>query len=262
VLRRAVSGDPPLEAYVYLPRTLAPQAPVIAIVHGISELPRQHVECFAPLAERQGAILVAPHFARPRFRDYQRLGRGSRGARADRALERLVEEIARETHARAGRFFLFGYSGGGQFAHRYAMAHPQRAAAAVVASAGWYTFPDAERFYPRGIRDRGDLAGVRFEPDAFLRVPLLVTVGARDVERDASLRQSEALDREQGRSRVERAERWVEAMQAAARERGLPPAAVLRRLEDVGHSFEDNAGRGALAEIAFEHFFGQRRKGV
>jgi dienelactone hydrolase len=262
VLRRALPGDPPLDAYVYLPRTPAPQARVVAIVHGISELPRQHLEHFAPLAERQGVVLVAPHFARPRFRDYQRLGRGSRGARADRALERSVEEVARETHGRAGRFFLFGYSGGGQFAHRYAMAHPQRVAAAVVASAGWYTFPDAERFYPRGIRDRGDLAGVRFEPNAFLRVPLLVTVGARDVERDASLRQSEALDREQGRSRVERAERWVEAMREAARQHGLPPAVALRRLEGVGHSFEGNVGRGALAEIAFGHFFGRPREGI
>jgi pimeloyl-ACP methyl ester carboxylesterase len=251
VLLRAVSGDPPFEAHVYLPRTLAPQAPVIAIVHGISELPRQHVECFAPLAERHGAVLVAPHFSRPLFRDYQRLGRGTRGARADRALE-----------PRAGRFFLFGYSGGGQFAHRYVMAHPERAAAAVVASAGWYTFPDAERSYPRGIRDRGELAGVRFDPDAFLRVPLLVTVGERDVERDASLRQSDALDREQGRNRLERAERWVEAMQEAARQHGLPPAVGLRRLEGVGHSFEDNVERGELAEIAFEHFFGRRREGI
>jgi len=262
VLLRAVSGDPPLDAYVYLPRTLAPQARVVAIVHGISELPRQHVECFAPLAERQGTVLVAPHFSRPNFRDYQRLGRGGRGARADQALERLVEEVARESHARAGRIFLFGYSGGGQFAHRYAMAHPQRVAAAVVASAGWYTFPDAERRYPRGIRGGSDLAGAHFEPDAFLRVPLLVTVGARDVERDASLRQGAALDREQGRNRVERAERWVEAMQAAAQQCGLPPAVGLRRLEGVGHSFEDNAERGALAEIAFEHFFGRRREGV
>ncbi len=198
---------------------------------------------------------MAPHFSRPRFRDYQRLGRGGRGARADQALERLVEEVARETHARAGRVFLFGYSGGGQFVHRYVMAHPQRVAAAVVGSAGWYTFPDAERRYPRGIRTRGDLAGVRFEPDAFLRVPLLVTVGERDVERDASLRQSEALDREQGRNRVERAERWVEAMREAARQQGLPPAVALRRLEGVGHSFEDNVERGALAKLAFEHFF-------
>jgi poly(3-hydroxybutyrate) depolymerase len=262
VLLRAVPGDPPFEAYVYVPRTLAPQAPVIAIVHGISELPRQHVECFAPLAERRGAVLVAPHFSRPRFRDYQRLGRGDRGARADRALERLVEQVARETHARAGRFFLFGYSGGGQFAHRYAMAHPQRTAAAVVASAGWYTFPDVERRYPRGIRSRGDLAGVDFELDAFLRVPLLVTVGERDVERDASLRQSASLDREQGLNRVERAERWVEAMRAAARQHGLPPAVELRRLGDVGHSFGDNVERGALAKIAFQYFFGRRGESV
>jgi hypothetical protein len=142
------------------------------------------------------------------------------------------------------------------------MAHPQRVAAAVVGSAGWYTFPDAGRRYPRGIRTRGDLTGVRFEPDAFLRVPLLVTVGARDVERDASLRQSAALDREQGMNRVERAERWVEAMREAARQQGLPPAVALRRLEGVGHSFEDNVERGALAELAFEHFFGRLREGV
>jgi poly(3-hydroxybutyrate) depolymerase len=262
VLLRAVSGNPPLEAYVYLPRTLAPQARVIAIVHGISELPRQYLECFAPFAERHGAVLVAPHFSRPRFRDYQRLGRSGRGARADQALERLVEEVAPETHARAGRVFLFGYSGGGQFVHRYVMAHPQRVAAAVVGSAGWYTFPDADLRYPRGIRTRGDLTGVRFEPDAFLRVPLLVTVGARDVERDASLRQSAALDREQGTNRVERAERWVEAMRATARQQGLPPAVGLRRLEGVGHSFGDNVERGALAQLTFEHFFGRRREGV
>jgi len=166
VLLRAVSGDPPLEAYVYLPRTLAPQARIIAIVHGISELPRQYLECFAPFAERHGAVLVAPHFSRPRFRDYQRLGRSGRGARADQALERLVEEVARETHARAGRVFLFGYSGGGQFVHRYVMAHPQRVAAAVVGSAGWYTFPDAGRRYPRGICTRGDR---RFDREEIVR---------------------------------------------------------------------------------------------
>jgi hypothetical protein len=51
-------------------------------------------------------------------------------------------------------------------------------------------------------------------------------------------------------------------MQAAARQHGLPPAVRLRGLEGVGHSFEDNAERGALAEIAFGHFFGRRREGV
>ncbi|HEY5657585.1 MAG TPA: hypothetical protein VIY27_07320 [Myxococcota bacterium] len=256
MLPYAVTGDPPLDAYVYLPRTLAPQARVVAIVHGISELPRQHVEHFAPLAERHGVVLVAPHFSRQRFRDYQRLGRSGRGARADCALERLVEQVARECHARAGRLYLFGYSGGGQFVHRYVLAHPQRVAAAVAASAGWYTFPDPERRYPRGVRRQRDLAGVDFEPDAFLRVPLLVTVGARDVERDASLRRSAALDREQGRNRVERAERWVEAMRRAAEQRGLVPSVELRRLEGVGHSFEENALRGGLPQIAFQHLFG------
>ena len=261
VLLLTLSGDPLLEYYTYLPESAGPRARLLVLVHGISEAPRQHVERFSHLAERHGVVLVAPHFARPAFRDYQRLGRVGRGARADDALDRLLDDVARRGHARTGRVFLCGYSGGGQFAHRYAMAHPSRVAAAVISSAGWYTFPDRKRRYPFGTRGQRDLPGARLDPDAFLRIPFLVTVGERDVERDASLRQTPGVDRRQGLHRVERAERWVAAMARAARQRGLPAPATCQTLTGVGHSFTDNVDRGALGEIAFDFLFERRREG-
>lgn len=249
-----MGGEPPLDFWAYLPRRTATR--ILVSVHGISESARSHAEHFAPLAERHGSLLVAPHFERPAWRDYQRLGRPGRGPRADRALERLVAAVGARAGVGSGRFFLFGYSGGGQFAHRYLMAHPRRVAAAAVASAGWYTFPDTRRRFPHGIRRGASFGDLELDADVFLRVPLLVTVGERDVERDGSLRQTERIDREQGLNRLERARRFVAAMRRAAERRGMPSPVVLRPLPGAGHSFEENVADADLARLVCTHFFG------
>jgi pimeloyl-ACP methyl ester carboxylesterase len=147
----------------------------------------------------------------------------------------------------SGQIFLFGYSGGGQFVHRYVMAHPEGVRGGIVAASGWYTFPDPSVQYPYGIRADSDLPGVRLRPGAFLRVPMLAVVGGDDRERDENLRRSRALDRVQGRNRVERARHWVHAMRKAAEARDAARV-ELALLEGAGHSFEDSmkAGLGEL----------------
>lgn len=251
-----LGGEVPLDYYAYLPRSSPTR--VLVSVHGISESARTHVEQFTRLADRYGALVVAPHFERPAWSDYQRLGRKGKGPRADRALERLVAAIAARAGVAAGRFFLFGYSGGGQFAHRYLIANPRRVASAAIASAGWYCFPDSTARYPYGIASADSLDDVEFDPDAFLRVPLLVTVGERDVERDSSLRQSARVDRQQGTTRPERAERFVTAMRREAERRGIPSPVTLRLLPGAGHSFEENVVRAGLDGLVFSHFFGPK----
>jgi pimeloyl-ACP methyl ester carboxylesterase len=110
---------------------------------------KDHALKFASFAERYGVVLVAPLFPKDRFGDYQRLGRNGRGERADQALNRILTEVGFLTGANIDKLYMFGYSGGGQFVHRYAMAYPQRTARIVVAAAGWYTFPDSAVNYPR-----------------------------------------------------------------------------------------------------------------
>jgi pimeloyl-ACP methyl ester carboxylesterase len=196
---------------------------------------------------------VAPCFTSPPYRAYQRLG--TPGLRADRALERLVGEVARLTRADASRLFLLGYSGGAQFVHRFALAHPKRVAAAVVAAAGWYTFPDPDVAFPRGIAPTPRLPDLHFEAKELFRVPMLVAAGEWDVERDASLRKEPEIDRRQGPHRLERARRFVDAMRQAAAEAGLPPQVSFRPLARTHHSFLASVRRGGLAELAFAFFF-------
>lgn len=258
ILERVLEDDPGQRYYLYLPSAgdLA-RARVLVTVHGISRNARTHVRRYAALAEQRGVIVVAPHFGKRRFPDYQRLGRAGRGERADRMLDRILAEVARATGARTDRLHLFGYSGGGQFVHRYAMAYPERVAAIAIGAAGWYTFPDPERRYPYGIKPSPALPDVHFDIGRFLRIPTWVLVGEDDDVRDAALRQSDRLDRRQGATRLERGRRWVEAMNAAARARGL--AATHYRfiaLPDADHSFSRSIRHGGMAERVFDCLFG------
>ena len=258
ILERVLEDDPGQRYYLYVPSAgeLA-HAPMLVTVHGISRNARTHVRHYAALAEQLGVIVVAPRFGKKRFPDYQRLGRAGRGERADRMLDRILAEVGRATGARADRLHLFGYSGGGQFVHRYAMAYPERVAAIAIGAAGWYTFPDPEWRYPYGIKPSPALPDLHFDIGRFLRIPACVLVGEDDDVRDAALRQSDRLDRQQGATRFERGRRWVEAMNAAARAQGL--AATHYRfiaLPGSDHSFSRSIRHGDLAARVFECLFG------
>ena len=248
--------DSRLDCLVHIPERLNPTRPVLVAVHGISRNASEQLEAFRAGGEASGLVIVAPCFDRETFPDFQRLGREGRGARADRALDDALARLRKRFGLENERVLLFGYSGGGQFVHRYLMAHPERVEAAVVAAAGWYTFPDSRCGYPRGTRVGDDLEGVALQERRFLQVPALVVVGSEDTERDAKLRRSAAIDRQQGRTRVERAERWVAAMTRAAERKALPPRVGFCSLPGVGHSFAEARAAG-IAELSFR-FFAQR----
>ncbi len=256
---RTAPGAPPLPYFVYVPRAGGSGSRLLVSVHGISRNAAEHAHGFVELAERRGVVLAIPLFREPPFADYQRLGRRKRGARADLALERMIDEVGRHTGARTDAFYLFGHSGGAQFAHRFAMAHPERVAAVAASSAGWYTLPDPDFPYPDGLRQTDALPGVRFDPRAFLRVPVLVSVGELDLRRGDSLRHEARLDERQGRNRLERAARWSESMNRAAAALELPPPTTLIVVPGVGHDFGTHLDRGDLAERVFRFLFEEAR---
>jgi len=246
VLLRALRSDPTQEYLAYVPHSAARNAPVLVSVHGISRNAYEQAVVFSELCEKYGVVLVVPVFHAVTHRDYQRLGRKGRGPRVDRLLHRVLAEAASVTGADATQVFLFGFSAGAQFAHRYLMAHPHRVARAVVAAAGWYTFPDPKQRFPYGIRPNGSLKGVVFDAERFLCVPVEVLVGSRDLG-STNLKRGERVD-VQGANRVERARRWVAAMRAAAAAHGLKPAVTLTEVPGIDHSFAEFMERGALVE--------------
>lgn len=258
IARRGPSDGTGLEYFVYVPRSAREGAPLTIAVHGISRNANEQACLLAPLAERHATILIAPHFHEDRFPDYQRLGRSGRGDRADLALQGVLREVGTETGADIRNVRIFGYSGGGQFAHRYVMAHPESVTACAIGAAGWFTFPDHSVTYPWGILSDSTLTGSSFDPDRFLRVPTAVFVGERDRNPQAlALNKSDRVRLQQGESRFERGRRWIGAMSEAAQERGLATRFLFKVLPRSGHSFRRSVERGGLATAAFDFLFNE-----
>lgn len=248
-----------LDYYLYLPKNISESSRVLVSVHGISRNAKTHVQRFASLAEQYGVIVVAPYFSEHRFPDYQRLGRTGLGLRADKALDSVLSDVTRLTGVMTDQVYMFGFSGGAQFVHRYLMAYPDRVVSAALGAAGWYTFPDVSVRFPYGIKNNKRLPDLRFDPKQFLQVPVSVLVGAEDTERDDALRKSDRLDSTQGTTRVERAQRWVVSMSAAAKQYGLGTEYGFSILPNSDHSFSRSIKHGAMAERVFEFLFeGQR----
>ena len=256
VLHMTLRSNPDQQYLLYLPTTGPKDAPIFVTVHGISRNVEEHATRFAPYAERYRVVLVAPYFPKKNFPDYQRLGRVGQGDRADQVLQKIVTEVGELTGARSDKLYLFGYSGGAQFVHRYMLAFPERVAKLVVGAAGWYTFPDPHLSYPKGIKPSPQLPGDAFVADEFLQVPACVVVGKQDVNREANLDQAPGIDRHQGYTRVERGRNWIAAMQKAAREKGYATPYVFRTVPRTAHSFTQSMRRGKMGDMVFECLFG------
>lgn len=251
---RTIPNSPRISYYLYTPRPWSEGLRVLVSVHGISQNAAEHAMQLANLCQQQGLALVAPLFTRENFPGYQRLGLSRKRGRprADLALDAVLDDVAALTGADTSRVLLFGYSGGGQFAHRYAMLHPQRVIRAALGAPGWYTFPDSTTPYPRGFQLTQILPGAGDNPIDHLRVPMAVFVGEYDCHRDPGLNTAPPIDRQQGFSRVDRGQRWIDAMRHAAAAAGLNTRYEFHLLEHSAHSFLDCMTNGNLGRRALE----------
>jgi pimeloyl-ACP methyl ester carboxylesterase len=261
VLERTLADGSKARYFLYVPPKAASRPLLFVTVHGISRNAREHARLFAPLADQYGVVVLAPLYPAHTHADYQRLGRKG-DEHAGRVLEAMVDEVGELTDAQTERFFLFGYSGGGQFAHRYAMAHPDRVSAYAVGAAGWYTFPDLQLTYPHGLKPCKSRPDMQMVPKHFLAIPATVLVGERDTRLDSTLRKTSKVNGQQGASRLERGRRWVAAMHQAARDQGLAGSFEFVALPDCGHSFRHCMQRGNMGGTVFDRLFGSQENHV
>ena len=250
ILFRPADKDGGLACWLAIPDRMVAQRPPLVAVHGIRRNARQQAELFAQRANALGRPVVAPLFDRQAWPRYQQ---AVRRGRADLALISLIECLRDEGVFLTARFELFGFSGGAQFAHRFAIMHPHLVERLTVASAGWYTFPDAQHF-PYGLSARSDPRDPwSTVPEQrlrrFLTIPTQVCVGADDTVRDSNLRSGDQIDAQQGANRLIRGIRWTQALQQAARLRGLPPRASFFALSACGHDFRQCVVTGGLDRV-------------
>ncbi|MEM6489579.1 MAG: alpha/beta hydrolase [Pseudomonadota bacterium] len=245
----APAGRTGLGAWIAQPRRPDPAAPALVAVHGIKRGVREQAAAFAPLAAAAGRTVIAPEFDALRWPSFQQ---AVRRGRADLAFARLLDDLGLQGLVPGPSVDLVGYSAGAQFAHRFAMLHPQRVRRLTLCAAGWYTMPD-EAPFPYGL-GAGDGAAAPWGPlmqarlGEYLALPITITVGAHDDVADVHTRRNPALDGQQGQDRRTRACRYAAALERAARQRGLP-APTLAVLPGAGHDFAAclAAGLGPLA---------------
>lgn len=266
-VRHISGGETGLSCWVAEPSNppARSMAPLVA-VHGIAREAKDHATLLAHSICATGRTVIAPLFYKKTWRRYQR---AVVGGRADLALLDLLTRLETEAapctrSAPDGSFHLFGFSGGAQFAHRFSMLHPHRVRTLTLASAGWYTFPDDAPF-PYGFgpgqkkaqttpaaapADATDWGGkMAANLPSLLNIPTHVTVGARDCVIDKNTRQGEAIDRQQGRTRIGRARKWASAVEKAARTRGAPSNVTFSILSGCGHGFAECVRKGELDRL-------------
>lgn len=243
---RSASETLPLGYRAFVPHTAA--QPPLVLVHGMNRRAAQQFRAFLPLAISLNLPLIVPTFANDRFAGYQRLTGVEGPLSASRALALILEDARTTLGIDTAAVDLFGFSAGAQFVHRYALLEPQLVRRLVVVAAGWYTFLDPNRPFPSGTAPSA-LSGQRAgDIEAFLSLPVHVLVGERDIERDASLRTDERVDRRQGPNRLTRALRWIDHVEDVAQVRAMPSSITFDLLPDSGHSFSEAVHKGGLLE--------------
>ncbi len=230
----------------FLPGAEPDATPLIAL-HGISRNARALWEAFAPGAQASGRAMLVPRFDAANWPQFQRISK----ARPDLALLDLIQHSA----LNGQRLDLFGFSGGAQLAHRFAMLYPHRVACLHLAAPGWYCLPDLQKAWPQGLCHAArpglrtfDMAALsRSQLSSYLALPVRIWVGADDVARDASLRQSADIDATQGHTRLDRAFTYAKAFARAAQTWGITPNIEVTVLPGCGHDFTQCAQVGGLA---------------
>ncbi len=248
-------GRSELDYFVYLPATERQTGEILLSVHGLGRNAAEHAFRFAPYAEELGFCIIAPYFSRSRHRYFQKLATGVSGDRAEDAFDEVLVDFEARTGLSTDKVKLFGYSGGGQFAHRYVMLRPERISRLAIMAAGWFSMPTENVGYPHGIAISDATSGRHFDPLKILSIPTCVFVGSNDIARDHSLNSDAIIDQMQGLTRIERATNWVSAMNDLAGLQSDRHRIDLNVLDNIGHNFTRNMTRHGLGKHITDWLF-------
>jgi len=235
--------------------------PVVFVMHGSGRTAEAYLKRFKPIAERHGALAVAPEFPEdlygPGSSPYT-LGVGTNGQPGSDAydpsewrnpddyvyseIEHLFEAIKLELGGGQESYRVFGHSAGSQFTHRLlTFRSDARVARAVAANAGWYTLPgdgggsDPNYAYPYGL-----FATPVTQPElaALLAADLVILVGENataTADQDPSLRGTPEANH-QGINRRERGMFYFSRGAEVADTLGIPVGWSFDIVPGAGHS--------------------------
>lgn len=159
--------------------------PLAVVVHGTERRAEGLRDAFRDFAEKHECIVLAPLFPcgigeAGELNNYKWLAYD--GIRFDRVLLDMVAEVEQLYRVDAARFMLYGFSGGGHFAHRFLYVHPERLRAVSIGAPGIVTLLDFDRNWWVGVHDFERVFGKRLNLDAVRDVAVQLVIGGEDTE--------------------------------------------------------------------------------
>ncbi|KAJ7065261.1 poly hydrolase [Mycena amicta] len=195
----ACTADPRFSFSLYIPSKHAldgARIPLLVAVHGIRRNVEGLVDHLKNFSEQHTIAVLCPLF--PAGYSYNQLV--SHDIRFDKVLFAMLDQAAGIWRIETERFFLHGFSAGGQFAHRFLYVHPTRLRGVSIGAPGSITRPSLKEMrWPKGVGNIEQVFGKSVDWEAVATVPVQVVVGERDTEMD--------MLSGSGGSRVERAQR-------------------------------------------------------
>lgn len=173
---------------LYVPASIEdPERPVDLVVslHGSTRAMEIYRNGFAEFGRWNDCVILSPLFPVGVLGDgngdgYKQLVEGD--IRYDQVLLDMVASVGQKYNRRFDTFALFGYSGGGQFCHRFCYLHPEKLWAASIGAPGSVTLLDPKQNWWVGVRDFETRFAKPLDLDALRQVPIHMVVGEADLE--------------------------------------------------------------------------------
>lgn len=184
----AAKADPRFHYCLYVPPSVGRGAKVdlLVAVHGTTRTSfLEFRDGFSEFGRWNDCAVLCPVFPVGVRGDGARSGykyMAEGDIRYDLLLLDMVAEVAAKYGQDWSRFAVFGFSGGGHFAHRMAILHPDKLWAASIGAPGSVTLLDPTRDWWVGVRDLQARFGVAFDAKALAEVPVQMLVGDADLE--------------------------------------------------------------------------------
>ncbi|KAJ7282075.1 poly hydrolase [Mycena rebaudengoi] len=191
-----------------------PPLPLLVVIHGTRRQTGSYINHLKSFSESHRCIVLCPLFPAGIIdpmdvNNYKTLL--YHDIRFDLVLLSMIDQAAATWSIITQKFFLHGFSGGGQFAHRFLYLHPTRLAAVSAGAPGNITHPDTTIPWPNGLADCAQVFGIHTAPDfdEISRVPLQLVVGEKDTDGGMLGKDDRA-----GRTRIDRIKYLHKALSA------------------------------------------------
>jgi dienelactone hydrolase len=227
-----------LNVFTYRPADTAPKL-VLIVFHGLNRDAGPYRDNARALADRIGAIVVAPEFDAPRFSTdlYQRGGVATKsgaivppGKRTVDLIQPLIDWARAASGQPSLPSALIGHSAGGQFLTRIAAYAATDATRIVIANPSTWVLPSTQDAVPYGFKGMTDSEALL---RTYLELPITVLLGANDTGTHNLASEPEALA--QGINRLERGRNTFEKARTAAQQHGWPFHWTSAEVPGVGH---------------------------